>query len=182
MLLLPGGALGVLLAWQRKQGRQWQGAAEDRSMATPFSCSQTPPPGAETLPLPASHPCLHGPGAPSPSVQAGCSAGAHRGWCGTVKEGGSGLGCSHGCTLRGLDWAVWGTRLDPRPKGSCMQQGVQGGTSGNSGRQEAVSGLLLGRTDPGGSTLWLQPLPLPSTQGHHTQPAPEPQHPVRAGR
>lgn len=49
----------------------------DRSMATPFSCSQTFLPGAETLPLPASYPCLYGPGAPSPSVHAGCSAGAH---------------------------------------------------------------------------------------------------------
>lgn len=27
VLLLPGGALGLLLAWQSKQGWQWQGAA-----------------------------------------------------------------------------------------------------------------------------------------------------------
>lgn len=71
----------------------------DRSMATPFSCSQLP---LEQRPCP----CLP----PTPAcmilvpqalqcTQAAVLELTSR--CGTVKEGGSGLGCSHGCTLRG---------------------------------------------------------------------------------
>lgn len=53
VLLLPGGALGLLLAWQSINGSGRE-LLRDRSMATPFSCSQMCPTGAETLPLPAS--------------------------------------------------------------------------------------------------------------------------------
>lgn len=81
--------------------------------------------------------------------------------------------------LRGLEWVVWGTGRGPLPKGSCMQQGAVGGTLGDSGREEALSGLLLGRAGTGGgSTLWLQPLPFSCTQGHHIELVPEPQHPA----
>lgn len=35
------------------------------------------------------------------------------------------------------------------------------------------AGLALGV-----AALWLQPLPFSCTQGHHTEPLPEPQHPA----
>lgn len=128
VLLLPGGALG-LLPGRVSIGGSGRGLLRDRSMATAFSCSQTCPPGAETLPLPASAlPAWSGCPKPFSAHRLQCWS-SHR-CCGTVKEGGSGLGCSHGCTPRGLEWAVWGTRLEPLPKGSCMQQGAGWGDTG----------------------------------------------------
>lgn len=102
---------------------------------------------------------------------------AHVRCCGTVKEGGSRLGCSHGRTPglgRGLGW----TRF---PRAAECNQGLYSGTSGNSGRESATSGLLLGRAVPKVALcLGYGPLPFPPSHGHHAQgPAPVLQHPGR---
>lgn len=104
-------------------------------------------------------PCLQGSWCPKPFAHTGCSAVAHISCCGTVKEGGSGLGCSHGRTSWGLGLGRAGDQAGHASQGPECNQGLYCGTSSNSGRERAGCGLLLGRAAPGeGSAVsWLQP-------------------------
>lgn len=137
-------------------------------MVTPFSCSQMSPWSrnlARLLPLPAWSWC------PKPFS-------AHRLQCWNSHR------LVWDCERRGLWLFPWphpealglgsaGNQAGPSSQGQLhATRGCMGETSGDSGREGSVSGLLLGRAGPGGgSALWLQPLPFPCTQGHHTQPS-----------
>lgn len=126
-LLLPGGGGPVLLLAQQSRAQTvvagsctGAGAAGTRASPPAHFPVARHHHRVRTLPVLAfcpgeglqSRPALayRGPGAPSCLAHAGCSAVAHISCCGTVKEGGSGPGCSHSCTHWGLGLGRVGDR------------------------------------------------------------------------